>query len=289
MIQFSGFQAHLEQSSLEQDSLEQANLKQENARLRAELERARSELAHLARVSSLGTLAAAIAHEVTQPLTGVIINAGTCTAMLGMDPPNVISAGDAARRIMRDAHRACEVIARLRALFDKRARTLEVFDLNEAAREVATLSSSELCRAGVILRQDYTDPLPPVSGDRVQLQQVILNLLLNATDAMRAIEDRPRLLTIRTQPDGADHVSLIGREALVSDPANGAEDRAGLARCRPHGGDDQIAPGMDVGTERSRDLRKGDGLSDRCGEQALRDGARISRKGEGRGLHGGLL
>ena len=207
MIQFSGFQGHLEQSSLEQ-----ANLKQENARLRVELERARSELAHLARVSSLGTLAAAIAHEVTQPLTGVIINAGTCGAMLGMDPPNVISAGDAARRIMRDAHRACEIVARLRALFDKRARTLEVFDLNEAAREVATLSSSELCRAGVILRQDYTDPLPPVSGDRVQLQQVILNLLLNATDAMRAIEDRPRLLTIRTQPDGADQVSLSVRD-----------------------------------------------------------------------------
>jgi C4-dicarboxylate-specific signal transduction histidine kinase len=203
MIQFSGFQ----------DYLEQEHLERENARLRAELERARSELAHLARVSSLGTLAAAIAHEVTQPLTGIIINAGTCAAMLGTDPPNMMCAGDAARRIMRDAHRACEVVARLRALFDKRARTLEFVDLNEAAREVASLSSSELCRSGIILRQEYTDPLPAVTGDRVQLQQVILNLLLNATDAMRAIEDRPRLLTIRTQPDGPDHVSLSVRDA----------------------------------------------------------------------------
>jgi C4-dicarboxylate-specific signal transduction histidine kinase len=213
MFQFSGFQDYLEQKPLEAADLEQASLEQEIARLRAELERARAELAHLARVSSLGTLAAAIAHEVTQPLTGVIINAGTCAALLGMDPPNLIAAGETARRIMRDAHRACDVVARLRALFDKRARTLEVIDLNDAAREVATLSSSELCRAGVILRQEYTDPLPPVSGDRVQLQQVILNLILNATDAMRAIEDRPRLLTIRTQPDGPHHVSLSVRDA----------------------------------------------------------------------------
>ena len=114
--------------------------------------------------------------------------------MLAADPPDVDGARETARRTIRDGNRASEVIARLRALFTKKESTTEPVDLNEATREVIALSSSELQRKRVILRQEFADDLPPVNGDRVQLQQVILNLLLNAADAMSGIDDRPRQL-----------------------------------------------------------------------------------------------
>jgi C4-dicarboxylate-specific signal transduction histidine kinase len=200
----------------------QAAMSLENARLSAELRateealgKARSELARVARISSLGALSASIVHEVNQPLTGVLTNTAACVRMLETEPPDLKGARQSAHRIIRDISRASEVIARLRALFAKRAPTLEVIDLNEAAREVTALSSSELHRAGVILRQEYADPLPPVSGDRVQLQQVILNLLLNAVEAMRRVDDRPRLLLLRTQLHGTDRVSFSVRDVGV--------------------------------------------------------------------------
>jgi C4-dicarboxylate-specific signal transduction histidine kinase len=173
------------------------------------LGRARSELAHVARVSSLSTLTASIAHEVNQPLTGIATSAGTCVRMLDADAPDLTGARTTALRILRDTNRASAVVSRLRALFAKKAFTLEVVDLNEAAREVTALSSSELQRAEVILRQEFADHLPPLTGDRVQLQQVILNLLLNAADAMRAVDDRPRQLIIGTRLDGPDRVILF--------------------------------------------------------------------------------
>jgi signal transduction histidine kinase len=179
------------------------------------LAKSRADLTHVARVSSLGRLAASIAHEVTQPLSGIITNAGTCLAMLSADPPDLGAARDTARRIIRDTDRAVGVVARLRALFVKRAPTLNLVDLNLAAREVATLCSWDLQKAGVALQEEYSDPLPPVVGDRVQLQQVILNLVLNAADAMRTVDDRERLLIIKTQWDGADQVHLSVRDAGV--------------------------------------------------------------------------
>jgi len=172
------------------------------------LDHARSELARVASVMSLGALAAAIAHEVNQPLQGIITNAGTCLRMLDADPPNVDGARETARRTSRDGYRASDVITRLRALFAKEGATTQSVDLNEATREVIALSSSGLQRSRVILRPELADGLPPVTGDRVQLQQVILNLLLNASDAMRSIEDRPRHLVIRTELDGDERVRL---------------------------------------------------------------------------------
>src|SRR5207253_6711562 len=163
------------------------------------LGRARSELAHVARVTSLGVLTAAIAHEVNQPLSGIITNASTCLRMLAADPPNVDGARETARRTMRDGHRASEVIARLRALFSKKDTTTDSVDLNDATREVMALSLSELQRNRVVLRTELADDLPPVTGDRVQLQQVILNLLRNASDAMVDVHDRPRHLLISTE------------------------------------------------------------------------------------------
>lgn len=185
------------------------------------LARARSDLARVARVTSLGALTASIAHEVNQPLSGIITNAGTCLRMLAADPPNIDGARQTARRTIRDGNRAADVIKRLRALFSKQDAAAEVVDLNEAAREVIALSLSELQRGRIILRQEFADDLPPVSGDRVQLQQVILNLLLNASDAMSSVEDRPRQLVIRSERDENDYVRLVVQDTGVGfDPQN---------------------------------------------------------------------
>jgi signal transduction histidine kinase len=119
------------------------------------------------------------------------------------------------RRTIRDANRASEVIKRLRAMFNKKAPTMEVVDLNEAAREVVALSAGELQRARASLQLNLSDGLPMVLGDRIQLQQVILNLLLNAADAMVGVEDRPRTLLIQTENSDADSVRLFARDSGV--------------------------------------------------------------------------
>jgi len=177
------------------------------------LDKARSELAHVTRVMSLGALTASIAHEVNQPLSGIITNASTCLRMLDADPPNVDGARETAKRTIRDGNRAADVVTRLRALFSKKELTLESLDLNQAAREVIALSSSELQRNRVVLQAELADDLPPVKGDRVQLQQVILNLLRNASDAMVAVDDRPRQLMIRTERDPGERVRLTVKDA----------------------------------------------------------------------------
>jgi PAS domain S-box-containing protein len=187
------------------------------------LSKARSELAHVSRVMSLGALTASIAHEVNQPLSGIITNAGTCLRMLAADPPNVEGARETARRTIRDGHRAAEVVTRLRALFSKRPTTIEVIDLNDAAHEVIALLRGELDRGAVVLSAEFAGELPLVSGDRVQLQQVIMNMLRNAADALLGIEGRPRQVVIRTEPDDGDHVRLTVRDVGVGLGAGDAE------------------------------------------------------------------
>ena len=173
------------------------------------LNRARSELAHVARVTTLSALTASIAHEVNQPLSGIITNASTCLRMLDADPPDVDGARETARRTIRDGNRASDVITRLRALFSKKEFTLESLDLNEATREVIALSLSDLQRNRVILQSELADDLPPVTGDRVQLQQVILNLLRNASDAMVDVRRSPAAV--------ADQNRTGGRRSCASD------------------------------------------------------------------------
>jgi PAS domain S-box-containing protein len=176
---------------------------------------ARSKLAKVASVTSLGVLAASIAHEVNQPLSGIITNASTCLRMLTTDPPNIDGAQETARRTIRDGNRASDVITRLRTLYSKKEPSPEAMDLNEATREVMALSSPEIQRSRVSLRQELAEDLPRVVGDRIQLQQVIMNLLRNAADAMTTVEDRPRELLIRTEREGADQVRLSVKDSGV--------------------------------------------------------------------------
>jgi PAS domain S-box-containing protein len=186
------------------------------------LAKVRSELAHVARVTCLGAFTASIAHEVNQPLSGIITNASTCLRMLAADPPNIDGARETARRTIRDGNRAADVITRLRALFSKKDVTTEPVDLNEATREVIALLMSELQRSRVILHAELADDLPPATGDRVQLQQVILNLLRNASEAMSGVNDRPRKLVVRTEREDK-RVRLTVQDAGVGLGPQGAD------------------------------------------------------------------
>ncbi len=177
------------------------------------LAKARSELAKVARITSLGVLTASMAHEVNQPLSGIMTNASTCLRMLSADPPNVDGARETVRRTLRDGDRASDVISRLRTLYSKKDPSLEWIDLNQVTREVISLSLSELQRNRVILRQELADDLPPLMGDRIQLQQVILNLLRNAADAMSTVQDRPRELLVRTERADENRECLSVKDA----------------------------------------------------------------------------
>ena len=178
------------------------------------LAKVRSELAQIARVTTLGALTASIAHEVNQPLSGIITNASTCLLMLNADPPNIDGARETAKRTIRDGNRASDVITRLRALFSKKELTLESLDLNEATREVVALFLSDLQRNGVMLHAELAENLPTVKGDRVEVQQVILNLLRNASEAMTDVHDRQRVVLVETARDGGN-VRVTVRDAGV--------------------------------------------------------------------------
>ena len=179
------------------------------------LNETRSELAQMARVTTLSTLTASIAHEVNQPLSGIVTNASTCLRMLDADPPNLEGARETSRRTIRDGNRASEVIARLRALFSKKNAIFEIFDLNEAIKEVIALSAGDLQRNRVILQSDFGVDLPFLFGDRIQIQQVILNLLRNGSDAMSTVDDRPRELLIKTECDEGGGVRLSVKDSGV--------------------------------------------------------------------------
>jgi PAS domain S-box-containing protein len=186
----------------------------ERERAEEALRAARAEVARVARVTALGALTASIAHEVNQPLSGIITNAGTCLRMLAADPPNLDGARETARRTIRDGNRAADVITRLRAMFTRRHVETEALNVNEVAREVVALSADELQRRRVVLTLALDPDLPSINGDRVQLQQVIMNLLLNASDAMSTVEDGPRTLTMGTGHDD-DGIRLFVQDCGV--------------------------------------------------------------------------
>jgi PAS domain S-box-containing protein len=182
---------------------------------RQALNRLSAELTRVSKVTTLSALTASIAHEINQPLQGILMNAGTCRRMLDATPPNIEGGRETAKRALRDANRASEVVARLRALFSKREASLEVFDLNDAMREVIALSSNELQRNGIVLQSELANDLPTVTGDRIQLQQVMLNLVRNASDAMVGIIGRPRQLLVKTELEDGSRVRVTVRDCGV--------------------------------------------------------------------------
>jgi PAS domain S-box-containing protein len=186
-------------------------------RKRAEesLRNVQMELAHVNRVATLGELAASIAHEVNQPLSGVVINGNACLRWLAGGSPNLDEAREAASRIVRDGKRAGDVVARIRALATKSSTVKERLNMNEAIQEVVGLARDEVRRNGVKLRTELAGGLSPVLGDRVQLQQVLLNLVMNGVEAMNTVEEGPRDLVIETQDDEADQVRVTVQDSGV--------------------------------------------------------------------------
>jgi signal transduction histidine kinase len=148
----------------------------------------------------MGELAASIAHEINQPLGAIVTNANACLRWLNRDKPDLDEAREAISRIARDGMRAGDVIRGLRALAKKSGPDLAALDIDDAIQEVLALTHSERQRHGVELRTDLFTGDRPVFGDRVQLQQVILNLIINGIEAMSAVVDRPRVLAVSSKP-----------------------------------------------------------------------------------------
>jgi C4-dicarboxylate-specific signal transduction histidine kinase len=197
-------------------------------RKRAEEERARlrhleTELAHINRVSIMGELTASIAHEVNQPLSGVVSNGSACLRWLAADTPNIEEARETARRIVRDGKRAAEIIGRIRALTKRTATPREKLDLNETIREILQLVGDEAKKKSVTIRTCFGDNIFPVLGDRVQLQQVVLNLVMNGIEAMNTITEREREVVISSRNIDSDQV-----EVTVEDSGTGLDPEASV-------------------------------------------------------------
>jgi C4-dicarboxylate-specific signal transduction histidine kinase len=179
-----------------------------NERQRAQeaLQKAQAELAHVSRLVTLGELTASISHEVNQPIAAIVTSGQVCLRLLGLETPRPDDVRVAIERIVRDANRASDVIQRIRALAKRSEPQMVSLDINEVIREATLLVQREVLSHGVSLRTELSSALPQVLGDRVQLQQVIINLLINGVEAMAPITDRPREILIRSQEHEAGEV-----------------------------------------------------------------------------------
>jgi C4-dicarboxylate-specific signal transduction histidine kinase len=173
----------------------------------------RDQLAHIARVTTLGELTASITHEVNQPLAGVVTNAHACLLWLAAQPPNLDEARKALDRVARDGNRAGAVIQRVRAMVKKSPPQLDPIDINDAVREVLALTREEVVRHRAVVETDLSSGLPQVPADRIQVQQVILNLVVNALDAIDADDVGPRKIEVRTGREGASDVRVTVRDS----------------------------------------------------------------------------
>jgi PAS domain S-box-containing protein len=187
----------------------------ERKRAEEALRQTQAELAHVTRVMTIGALTASIAHEVNQPLAAVVTNGNACLRWLAREVPDLEEARAAVERILREGNRAGEVIRRIRALAQKADAQNAWLDLNDVIHEVIALVHSEVRQQRVALRTELSAALPPVLGDRVQLQQVILNLVINGLEAMAAVTERPRELLIRSHQHEGDQVRVAVRDAGI--------------------------------------------------------------------------
>ena len=170
-------------------------------------------------------MTASIAHEVNQPLTAVIANANASLRWLAAATPNLDEARDAVSRILRDGNRAGEVIARIRALVQKTDTEKVRLDINQTVQEVVLLMQNEAVRKGVAIRMDLATDVPPVLGDRIQLQQVILNLVMNGIEAMDTVTDRPREMLIRSCEHESDQLLVAVQDSGIGiDPTESRKD-----------------------------------------------------------------
>ena len=205
----------------EQNVLEQithlASIALERELAEAALRQAREDLAHVSRVTTMGELTVSLAHEVNQPITAALTNANTCMLWLDGDRPNIEEARAAAMRIVQDGTRASDIISRIRLLFKKGTPERSPVDVNDLIREMIVLLRGEAARYGIAVRTELAANLAAVTGDRVQLQQVLLNLIVNGIDAMKEI-DRTRELTISSRP-GSAHVQVSVSDTGVGLPA----------------------------------------------------------------------
>jgi len=174
---------------------------------------ARSQLAHVGRVTTLGELTASIAHEVNQPLAAAVINGNACMRWLAAEPPNLDEARQAIARLVKDANRASEIIAQVRALTKSSPPEKDWLGINEIILATVGLIDSEIMQNQVSLRTDLSDDVPLVQGDRVQLQQVILNLVLNAIEAMNRRAGGPRDLLISSAKNESKGVLVSVRDS----------------------------------------------------------------------------
>ena len=194
-----------------------------NTLISVEAVRTAVSFAHMPPVTDVGELTASIAHEVNQPLGAMMFNAEACKSWLDCDPPNMKEARAALQRIVRDGARAAEVIRRIRALAKNTDTKMVPLNLNDVLSEALSFVHHELLSSRVAVRVEPAGTLPVVLADRVLLQQVILNLVMNGIEAMLPITDRPRELVIQSQQDRANHVCVTVTDCGVGFPAAGAD------------------------------------------------------------------
>jgi PAS domain S-box-containing protein len=187
-----------------------------------ELQQAHADLAHISRVTTMGELTASLAHEVNQPMAAAVTNANACLRWLAGDIPNLEEARGAATRIVRDGTRAAEIISRIRLLFKKGAPRREVVDVNEVIREMIVLLGSEATRYSISVQTDFAADLPQVMGDRVQLQQVMMNLIMNGIDAMKDV-DGMRELAIESRRAENEQLRVSVNDTGVGLPTQHAD------------------------------------------------------------------
>jgi C4-dicarboxylate-specific signal transduction histidine kinase len=193
-----------------------AELRQANEVLRERgeaLQKVQTELAHVTRVMTLGELTASIAHEVNQPLAAIVTNGNACLRWLGGATPNLLEGRQAVERIIKDSYRASEVISRIRTLVKKTPPRNDWLDVNESIVEVLALAQNEANRNSVSLQQQLAPDLPRVRGDKVQLQQVILNLIINGLEAIAKSKDGVRELSVSSGVDEKNNVIVAVRDS----------------------------------------------------------------------------